>query len=183
MLDVKAGHASVSIPVRSRLTRISTLTTLLKTTVRSYLIHTISATGHPVARIRFIRVTMSRGNLIVFEGLDRAGKSTQCEMLVEALQKDGLKVKHMRFPGTFAWFQIYMIVPKIEGVLVVVKLLISQLIHDRSNDANWPDDQQLPKWTERAGRSCNSFALLGKSMGSSVRLSLCPQRISSCSLT
>jgi dTMP kinase len=42
---------------------------------------------------------MARGKLIVFEGLDRAGKSTQCEMLTEALQKDGLKVRHMRFPG------------------------------------------------------------------------------------
>ena len=49
---------------------------------------------------------MARGNLIVFEGLDRAGKSTQCEMLVEGLQNDGLKVKHMRFPGTFVWFQV-----------------------------------------------------------------------------
>jgi ABC-type polysaccharide/polyol phosphate transport system ATPase subunit len=43
---------------------------------------------------------MPRGKLIVFEGLDRAGKSTQCQMLAESLQKDGLKVRHMRFPGT-----------------------------------------------------------------------------------
>ena len=42
---------------------------------------------------------MARGKLIVFEGLDRAGKSTQCEMLVEALRKDGVRVKYMRFPG------------------------------------------------------------------------------------
>ncbi|KAH7413830.1 thymidylate kinase-domain-containing protein [Phaeosphaeria sp. MPI-PUGE-AT-0046c] len=41
---------------------------------------------------------MARGKLIVFEGLDRAGKSTQCQMLAEALQKDGAKVRHMRFP-------------------------------------------------------------------------------------
>ncbi|KAF2467802.1 P-loop containing nucleoside triphosphate hydrolase protein, partial [Lindgomyces ingoldianus] len=41
---------------------------------------------------------MARGKLIVFEGLDRAGKSTQCKMLVEGLQKDGLKVRHIRFP-------------------------------------------------------------------------------------
>lgn len=45
---------------------------------------------------------MVRGRLIVFEGLDRAGKSTQCEHLVKALQDHGHKVKHMRFPGT--WF-------------------------------------------------------------------------------
>ena len=42
---------------------------------------------------------MVRGKLIVFEGLDRAGKSTQCRMLVEGLQKDGVKVMYMRFPG------------------------------------------------------------------------------------
>jgi len=43
---------------------------------------------------------MGRGKLIVFEGLDRAGKSTQCEMLVGALERDGVKVRHLRFPGT-----------------------------------------------------------------------------------
>jgi len=44
---------------------------------------------------------MARGKLIVFEGLDRAGKSTQCERLVEQLSQNGHKVKHMRFPGVF----------------------------------------------------------------------------------
>ena len=43
---------------------------------------------------------MTRGTLIVFEGLDRAGKSTQCQRLVERLDKSGVKVKHLRFPGT-----------------------------------------------------------------------------------
>ena len=42
---------------------------------------------------------MARGKLVVFEGLDRAGKSTQCEKLVAALRQDGGKVTHMRFPG------------------------------------------------------------------------------------
>jgi len=42
---------------------------------------------------------MTRGKLIVFEGLDRSGKSTQCARLVESLGKQGQKVKHMRFPG------------------------------------------------------------------------------------
>lgn len=48
---------------------------------------------------------MARGKLIVFEGLDRAGKSTQCEKLVADLQNDGVKVRHMRFPGMcmFSW--------------------------------------------------------------------------------
>ena len=42
---------------------------------------------------------MGRGALVVLEGLDRAGKSTQCVKLVEALINKGHKVKHMRFPG------------------------------------------------------------------------------------
>lgn len=45
-------------------------------------------------------VRMSRGKLIVFEGLDRSGKSTQCERLVSYLSERGLPVKHRRFPGT-----------------------------------------------------------------------------------
>ncbi|KAI0618626.1 Thymidylate kinase [Pyrenophora tritici-repentis] len=44
---------------------------------------------------------MARGKLIVFEGLDRAGKSTQCQKLVEDLQNDGVKVRHMRFPDRY----------------------------------------------------------------------------------
>ena len=40
-----------------------------------------------------------RGAMIVVEGLDRAGKSSQCTRLVENLQKQGRQVKHMRFPG------------------------------------------------------------------------------------
>ncbi|KAH7071291.1 thymidylate kinase-domain-containing protein [Paraphoma chrysanthemicola] len=41
---------------------------------------------------------MPRGKLVVFEGLDRAGKSTQCQLLAETLEKEGTKVRHMRFP-------------------------------------------------------------------------------------
>ena len=40
-----------------------------------------------------------RGKLIVFEGLDRSGKSTQCQRLVDALRNKGEKVGHMRFPN------------------------------------------------------------------------------------
>lgn len=42
--------------------------------------------------------TMSRGKLIVIEGLDRAGKSLQCTKLVANLQKEGRKVAKMNFP-------------------------------------------------------------------------------------
>ena len=40
-----------------------------------------------------------RGHLIVFEGLDRSGKSTQCARLVDYLKAQGQKVEHMRFPN------------------------------------------------------------------------------------
>ncbi|KAL8873282.1 MAG: hypothetical protein Q9174_001228 [Haloplaca sp. 1 TL-2023] len=39
-----------------------------------------------------------RGYLCVVEGLDRAGKSTQCEKLVQWFQQQGTPVKHMKFP-------------------------------------------------------------------------------------
>ena len=39
-----------------------------------------------------------RGALIIFEGLDRSGKSTQCKLLSDSLKKIGLKVCNLRFP-------------------------------------------------------------------------------------
>ena len=40
-----------------------------------------------------------RGALIVFEGGDRAGKSTQVQLLAAALQADGLPTRTCRFPS------------------------------------------------------------------------------------
>lgn len=40
-----------------------------------------------------------RGALIVVEGLDRAGKSSQCEMLQSYLSAQAHVVKYIRFPG------------------------------------------------------------------------------------
>ncbi|KAI9822623.1 MAG: Thymidylate kinase [Pycnora praestabilis] len=40
----------------------------------------------------------TRGTLVVVEGLDKAGKSTQCAKLVENLQQEGSNVRHIRFP-------------------------------------------------------------------------------------
>lgn len=48
-------------------------------------------------------VNGTRGTLIVFEGLDRAGKTTQCNKLVENLRAKGRTVKTMRFPSM--WFE------------------------------------------------------------------------------
>uniref|UniRef100_A0A1A8F7J0 Thymidylate kinase n=1 Tax=Nothobranchius korthausae TaxID=1143690 RepID=A0A1A8F7J0_9TELE len=39
-----------------------------------------------------------RGALIVLEGVDRAGKTTQCKKLVQALQASGRPAEMMRFP-------------------------------------------------------------------------------------
>lgn len=39
-----------------------------------------------------------RGAFIVFEGIDRSGKSTQSLNLAEALNAEHIKTKHMRFP-------------------------------------------------------------------------------------
>ena len=44
---------------------------------------------------------VSRGALIVFEGCDKCGKSTQSVKLMEALNRDGIPAKLMRFPGTY----------------------------------------------------------------------------------
>jgi dTMP kinase len=40
-----------------------------------------------------------RGAFIVFEGLDRSGKSTQVQRLVDALNARGVQTKGARFPG------------------------------------------------------------------------------------
>lgn len=43
--------------------------------------------------------TSERGHLIVFEGLDRSGKSTQCQKLVSTLESERKAVKQLRFPN------------------------------------------------------------------------------------
>uniref|UniRef100_H3A242 Thymidylate kinase n=1 Tax=Latimeria chalumnae TaxID=7897 RepID=H3A242_LATCH len=39
-----------------------------------------------------------RGALVVLEGVDRAGKTTQCRRLVEVLNRNGQRAEMMRFP-------------------------------------------------------------------------------------
>nr|XP_018917503.1 PREDICTED: thymidylate kinase [Bemisia tabaci] len=43
-------------------------------------------------------MSFKRGALIVLEGCDRSGKSTQCKRLVEALNNKGIPSQLMRFP-------------------------------------------------------------------------------------
>jgi dTMP kinase len=44
-------------------------------------------------------MSIKRGALIVFEGCDRSGKTTQCKRLVESLASRNHKVKFMNFPN------------------------------------------------------------------------------------
>ena len=55
--------------------------------------------GGPGERSSKTSYVMSRGALIVFEGCDRVGKSTQCRKLIEALTVAGKQCQLMHFPG------------------------------------------------------------------------------------
>ncbi len=46
--------------------------------------------------------TRRRGALVVVEGLDRAGKSSQCMLLRDKLKGTGIPVRYVKFPGEFA---------------------------------------------------------------------------------
>jgi dTMP kinase len=50
---------------------------------------------------------MTRGALIVFEGVDRCGKTTQARRLVDALNARGQRAVFMRFPGETAASAVY----------------------------------------------------------------------------
>lgn len=48
-----------------------------------------------------------RGLLIVFEGMDRVGKSTQCQLLAEYFKNVRKEnVEKINFPGNYNYFQI-----------------------------------------------------------------------------
>ncbi len=49
-------------------------------------------------QLRTMASSSPRGAFIVFEGADRAGKSTQCQMLVEHLQQQGVRLLRSVFP-------------------------------------------------------------------------------------
>lgn len=49
-------------------------------------------------------MTNDRGALIVFEGCDRAGKSTQSKRLFENLNKMNIQAASFTFPGKIKWF-------------------------------------------------------------------------------
>lgn len=49
---------------------------------------------------RAMTSNQNRGALIVIEGADRTGKSTQSKMLVDALLAEGKQAELVKFPGT-----------------------------------------------------------------------------------
>lgn len=40
-----------------------------------------------------------RGALVVVEGCDRSGKTTQCKKIVSTLQNENVQAEYMNFPG------------------------------------------------------------------------------------
>ncbi len=56
------------------------------------------------------KIVMKRGIFVVFEGVDRSGKSTQCAKLKEKLEQLGQNIIQLRFPGLFLSFSLSFIV-------------------------------------------------------------------------
>lgn len=52
---------------------------------------------------------MMRGALIVFEGCDRSGKTTQCKKLVDALNSENIPATFMNFPGKLSFYLLFII--------------------------------------------------------------------------
>jgi len=89
------------------------------------------------ARLQGLKANMaqmgsSRGLFIVFEGLDRSGKSTQSKLLAEALEAEGTKVKWAAYPDRSTAI----------GVLIDLYLrkrieLSDQVIHELFSANRW----------------------------------------------
>ncbi|NXW49483.1 KTHY kinase, partial [Nyctiprogne leucopyga] len=107
-----------------------------------------------------------RGALIVLEGVDRAGKSTQGRRLVEALRADGHRADLLRFPGT-----------RPAGVGDGHPLresgsgqrLLLLTLSCRENNGDRAADKLLPDEGEESGGPHRSPALLRQPLGTRVR--------------
>lgn len=60
----------------------------------------MATTSLPAEQQQEERRGVARGALIVLEGLDRSGKTTQVKLLEQRFVELGRKVKVVRFPGT-----------------------------------------------------------------------------------
>lgn len=73
-----------------------------------------------------------RGALIVLEGVDKAGKTTQCNKLVQALRQSGRPAEMMRFPGkTYGHCHISKVV--LRGFSSLLELELEVLVSCNSN--------------------------------------------------
>jgi hypothetical protein len=99
---------------------------------------------------------VARGALVVLEGLDRSGKTTQVKLLEQRFVELGRKVKVMRFPGMYLQH-----VPRVNagwgirgwglgGCGTNVKLT-DGVWAKRPYDANWPDDRLVSQESSRHG--------------------------------
>ncbi|XP_061636656.1 thymidylate kinase isoform X2 [Phyllopteryx taeniolatus] len=89
-----------------------------------------------------------RGALIVLEGVDKAGKTTQCKKLVQALQQSGHPAEMMRFPGEAPH---------------ELRLASSSRLTQKHDDRK--ADQRLPGEKERAGGPHGAPSLLRQPLG------------------
>ncbi|NWH60266.1 KTHY kinase, partial [Geococcyx californianus] len=111
-----------------------------------------------------------RGALIVLEGVDRAGKSTQGRRLVEALRGGGHRAELLRFPATGPTDvpedrRTHLWQERLRAALA----LPTPLSH-REEHRDWAADQLLPGEREEPGGPHCPPALLRQPLGTRVRL-------------
>lgn len=114
---------------------------------------------------------VARGALVVLEGLDRSGKTTQVKLLEQRFVELGRKVKVMRFPGMYIQHESR----RNEMVVARVSLwnervsLTDGIWVKRPYNANWPDDRLVSQESSRHGGPCYPLALQREPVGGSVR--------------
>ena len=92
---------------------------------------------------------MKKGKFIVIDGIDGSGKATQTEMLVKRLQKNGLKVKKIDFPGYERNFYGKLIGECLTGKygdFIAVHPRIASVLYAADR---WESSKQINDWLDR----------------------------------